>query len=58
MDGYELGGHIRGLAPDCRLIALTGYGQDHDVARSRDAGFFAHLVKPVKMDELLRVIAR
>jgi CheY-like chemotaxis protein len=33
-------------------IALTGYGMEEDVARSRDAGFVAHLTKPVSIQSL------
>jgi CheY-like chemotaxis protein len=49
MDGYELAGHLRRdpRLAGVRLIAVTGYGQTHDRERSRDAGFDAHLVKPV-----------
>lgn len=57
MDGYELGLRIRARAPSCRLIALTGYGQGDDHARSAAAGFHAHFVKPVAMEELLAAIA-
>ncbi len=49
VNGYELGRLLRelpGLA-GIQLAALTGYGQDSDHQRSRDAGFKAHLVKPV-----------
>jgi len=56
MDGYELGAKIRARAPGCRLIALTGYGQREDRARSVAAGFDAHLVKPVKIEALLAEI--
>ena len=42
----------------CRLIALTGYGQEHDKKRSREAGFDHHLVKPVEVDELLQVVTQ
>jgi len=56
MDGYELGARIRGKAPGCRLIALTGYGQSEDRSRSAAAGFDAHLVKPVEISELLAEI--
>lgn len=54
MDGYELATHLRdipGLA-DLRLIALTGYGQDSDRQRSKEAGFHYHLVKPVDVNAL------
>jgi PAS domain S-box-containing protein len=37
-------------------IALSGYGMEEDVARSRAAGFFAHLTKPVDIDALDRVL--
>ena len=60
MDGYELGKRIHELpeTAHCRLVALTGYGQDSDHARSKAAGFAAHLVKPVDLDRLLEVVAR
>ena len=49
--GYELAAHLRklpGLA-DLRLIAITGYGQESDRQRTREAGFHHHLVKPVDL---------
>lgn len=58
MDGYELGARIRAICgPDCHLIAVTGYGQDADKARAREAGFDRHLVKPVAPEEVLAAIA-
>jgi PAS domain S-box-containing protein len=39
-------------------IALTGYGREDDVSRSREAGFVAHVVKPINVDELQAVINR
>jgi signal transduction histidine kinase len=58
MDGYELGrrlvtayGHE---AP--KLVAVTGYGQESDALRSREAGFVEHLVKPLDFTRLQRVI--
>ncbi|MEO8439139.1 MAG: response regulator [Spartobacteria bacterium] len=38
-------------------IALSGYGMDHDIARSRASGFFAHLTKPVDIHALESAIA-
>jgi len=58
MDGYELAAHLRARWPDCRLVALTGYGQDRDRARSEQAGFVAHLVKPVRVEQLLEMLAQ
>jgi len=59
MDGYELATRLREQlgAETPRLIALTGYGQEHDRARSRAGGFHAHIVKPVDAEELLRALA-
>lgn len=57
MGGYELGARIRTQAPNCRLIALTGYGQGEDRSRSAAAGFYAHLVKPVGIAPLLAAIS-
>jgi PAS domain S-box-containing protein len=58
MDGYELAAHIRVAqgprAP--RMIALTGYGQASDIARSRRAGFDAHLVKPIQLQQVVAAI--
>jgi CheY-like chemotaxis protein len=55
MDGYELASRIRETADGQRLriIALSGYGQAADQAKSRQAGFDFHLVKPVDVPRLL-----
>ena len=37
-------------------IALSGFGQDEDVNRSREAGFAAHLIKPVNVKVLQEAI--
>ncbi|MES2572266.1 MAG: response regulator, partial [Verrucomicrobiota bacterium] len=37
-------------------IALTGYGMEDDLRRSRDAGFIAHLVKPVDFSQLRQAL--
>ncbi len=52
MDGYALGRRLRELDPALRLVALTGYGQASDKAQSQDAGFDAHLVKPIRVEHL------
>jgi PAS domain S-box-containing protein len=59
MDGYELARRLRSeLGSACpHLIALTGYGQPRDRARSEEAGFDAHLVKPVEVKTLMDRIA-
>ena len=42
---------------DIVLIALTGWGQEEDRRRSRDAGFDHHLTKPVEFAALQRLLA-
>jgi signal transduction histidine kinase len=58
MDGYEVARRIRQHATlrGVKLVALTGYGQHTDRVRSAEAGFDAHLVKPVDLDTLDRVL--
>jgi two-component system, chemotaxis family, CheB/CheR fusion protein len=58
LNGYEVGSRIR-RAPWGKtlvLVALTGWGQDEDRNRSREAGFDAHMVKPVNFDLLLKFL--
>jgi len=60
LDGYETAQRLRGL-PDgdaMLLVAITGYGDDEAVARSRAAGFDYHLVKPFDPKALLRLLSR
>jgi signal transduction histidine kinase len=59
MDGYELARRLRefDLPDDLRIIAVTGYGQDADRRRSKEAGFNAHLVKPVNLDTLTNAVS-
>jgi PAS domain S-box-containing protein len=58
MDGYELARKLRSSLPAAplRLVALTGYGQEHDRRRSLEAGFAEHLVKPVEGTQLLAAV--
>jgi CheY-like chemotaxis protein len=59
MDGYELARRMRAMPETARAlyIALTGYGQSKDREQSTDAGFDHHLVKPVDMLALSRLLA-
>jgi PAS domain S-box-containing protein len=59
LDGYEVARALRS-SPVCKtaaLIAVTGYGQADDRRRSKDAGFDAHLVKPVSQGVLASLLA-
>lgn len=60
MDGYEVARRLQHLPalPPPGLVAITGYGQEQDLARSTAAGFDAHLVKPVDLGALRQVLAR
>jgi PAS domain S-box-containing protein len=60
MDGTELARRLRRLpgGAEAVLIAVTGYGQDSDRARTRAAGFDHHLVKPVDAQRLLGILER
>jgi PAS domain S-box-containing protein len=59
MDGYEAARRLRAKHPDnaFRLIAVTGWGQEEDRQRAREAGFDEHLVKPVGVRELKTVLS-
>ena len=54
MNGHEVCRHIRRAAvgTDIVLVALTGWGQEEDRRKSREAGFDGHLVKPVDFEKL------
>jgi two-component system CheB/CheR fusion protein len=60
MNGYELARRVREFRQkgDLCLIALTGYGQPSDRALSAEAGFDAHLVKPIQVEQLLALLQR
>jgi len=59
IDGYEVARRVRANARlrQPRLVALTGWGQEDDRRKTRDAGFDAHLVKPVSTDDIARAFA-
>jgi PAS domain S-box-containing protein len=60
MDGYEVARKLRTEYefPHLRLVALTGYGQESDRARSAAAGFDSHLVKPINLKAVASTIKR
>lgn len=59
MDGYELAQRLRAdpLGSSVLLIAVTGWGSNNDKDRSQEAGFDFHLTKPVKVAELISLMA-
>ena len=59
ISGYEVAQRIRAeLNRDIVLVAVTGYGQPEDQRRALDAGFDAHLVKPITLDQLNETLAK
>ena len=57
MDGYALAARLHAALPKLRLVALTGYGQQSDVAQADAAGFDLHLTKPATLDDIRRALA-
>jgi len=59
MDGYEAARQmrLRAWGERATIIAVTGWGQQHDRDRTAAAGFDAHLVKPVTDAELFKLLA-
>lgn len=58
MTGYELARKLRrAKTEDLFLVAVTGYGQPGDVTAAKEAGFDMHVVKPLNMGQLQRLLA-
>jgi CheY-like chemotaxis protein len=55
--GYDLLRGVKKLRP-VKAIAMSGFGMDDDLRKSREAGFSEHLVKPVHVPELMEAIRR
>lgn len=60
LDGYEIARRVRKARPQDApiLIALTGYGRNEDRQRASDAGFDAHLVKPMDINDVHRLVVK
>jgi PAS domain S-box-containing protein len=59
INGYEVARRIRSEAwgRDIGIVAVTGWGQEGDRQRSKEAGFDQHVVKPIEPDTLQRLLA-
>ncbi|MEG1454288.1 MAG: response regulator, partial [Comamonas sp.] len=58
MTGYELARKLRrAQSGELFLVAVTGYGQPSDVTAAKEAGFDMHVVKPLNMGQLQRLLA-
>lgn len=60
MDGYVVCEKIRNLplSKPPVIIAVTGWGAESDIKRSRDAGFDEHVLKPVEFKQLIQTMDR
>jgi CheY-like chemotaxis protein len=60
MDGYEVAARLRREegCKDALIVAVSGYGQEDDRRRSKEAGFDHHLVKPIDHDALFTLLSR
>jgi CheY-like chemotaxis protein len=58
LSGYEVCRRLRcePWAREIQIVAITGWGQAEDRLKSKQAGFDAHLVKPVVLDELTALL--
>jgi DNA-binding response OmpR family regulator len=56
MDGFEVARRLRGAACRARLIAVTGWSQGTHREQSLQAGFDEHLVKPLDLTAIRRLI--
>ena len=59
LNGYEAASRIRQQpwGQTMVLVALTGWGQADDRRKSANAGFNHHLVKPIDMDDLIKLVS-
>ena len=58
LDGYETARRMRAQpwGRDMRIVALSGWGQQADILRSRESGFDSHLVKPASFEALAQLL--
>jgi signal transduction histidine kinase/ActR/RegA family two-component response regulator len=56
MDGWELAQRLRGASGELPIVAVTARDQDADKQRSAELGFAEHLVKPIDLVELERIV--
>lgn len=57
LNGYDAAMRIRAMLPGILLLAMTGWGQQEDIRKAMAAGFDHHLVKPIDVDEIERLLA-
>jgi DNA-binding response OmpR family regulator len=59
LSGYDIARHVRARrGGDVLLVAITGWGQEEDRRKAREAGFDHHFTKPADFDRLLELIGQ
>jgi two-component system CheB/CheR fusion protein len=60
MDGYEVARRLREMPgmENALLVAITGYDNDAELRRCKEAGINCHFIKPVDPDDLRKVLAK
>jgi len=58
IDGFETARRLRNLNKHFRIVAVTGWGQQLDRQKTREAGFDLHLVKPVDEETLIDAVLK
>ena len=58
VSGYDLARNFKERKPDVRLIAVSGLAYPADIVRSKEAGFDHHLVKPIDVESLQKLLPR
>ena len=58
IDGYEVARRVRAdpALKDVKLVATTGYGNEKDLQLAREAGFDAHLIKPIDFADVEKLL--
>ena len=59
LSGYDIARHVRQMrGEDVLLVAITGWGQEDDRRKAREAGFDHHFTKPADFEQLVQLIDR
>jgi CheY-like chemotaxis protein len=58
LNGYDLARQLRQMPAtrDALLVAVTGWGQEEDKQRAREAGFAHHIVKPADLRQIVAIL--
>lgn len=54
--GVDLLRQLREISPNLPAVCMSGYGMESDISRTLEAGFFSHLIKPVRIQNLEEII--